>query len=126
MRTSVKHRLAGIAASTVLGTVPLLAPVPVAQAAGPLHCRAHVGDPTPADYTYVRVFVTSAAYARIRTVAHYKTTDTTKFGRTNGHGRGSTQYYISDATPGFRVYVDVFVHKRRRSGHCLTSFVPHR
>lgn len=89
-------------------------------------CRAHMGDATPADYHYDRVYVTTAAYAHIRTVAHYKTTDTTKRARANRLGHGSTNYYISGATPGYRVFVDVYVSKPGHSGHCRTSFVPHR
>jgi hypothetical protein len=70
-----------------------------------------VGDATPADYHYDR---------------DYKTTDTIKRARADGSGHGSTNYYISSATPGYRVYVDVYVSKPGGSGHCRTSFVPHR
>ena len=127
--TSVKHRLAGIAASTLLVgaplvSVPLLTAAP-AQAAG-LLCRAHMGDATPKQYTYDRVYVRSGRFVHIRTVAHYKTTDTTKHGRTDRTGHGSTNYYLSGATPGYRVYVDVWLSKNGRHGHCRTSFVPHR
>jgi hypothetical protein len=118
-------RLAGVATAAVLASAPLLAPVP-AQAAGPLRCHAHVSDPTPKDYTYVTVFVRTAPHAGIKTVAHYKTTNTTKHGKANKHGRGHTRYYISSATPGYRVWVDVWVTKAGRHGHCRTSFLPHR
>jgi hypothetical protein len=125
MTISVKHRLAAVAASTALVAAPLLAPVPAAEAASPLMCRAHMGDATPKQYTYDRVYVRSTRFVHFRTVAHYKTTDTTKFGKTNRRGRGSTNYYLSGATVGYRVYVDVWLSKNGRHGHCRTSFVPH-
>jgi hypothetical protein len=114
---SVKRRMAGIAASTLLASaplasVPLLAPA--ADAASPLMCRAHMGDATPRQYTYDRVYVRSAAFVHI-----------TKFARTNRTGHGSTNYYISSATAGYRVWVDVWLAKGVRRGHCRTSFVPH-
>jgi hypothetical protein len=90
-------------------------------------CRAHMQDATPAQYSYNRVYVTTKAHAAIRTVAHYKTTDTTKYGKASSTGHGSTRYYISGSTPGFRVFVDVYVHKSGgSSGHCRTSFVAHK
>jgi hypothetical protein len=129
LNNSVKHRLAGIVASTLLVSAPLVS-VPLlsapAEAASPLMCRAHMQDPTPKQYTYDRVYVKSAKFVHIRTVAHYKTTDTTKFGKTNSHGRGSTRYYVSGSTPGYRVWVDVWLTKGKRHGHCRTSFVAHR
>lgn len=125
MNTSTKRGLAAAAASVALLTGPLVA-TPPAQASTGMLCRAHMGDATPADYSYDRVYVRTRAYARIRTVAHYKTTNTTKYARANSNGRGSTRYYISGATPGYRVWVDVYVHKGTHNGHCRTSFVPHR
>ena len=44
---------------------------------------------------------------------------------TNSTGHGSTNYYISGATAGYRVWVDVWLSKNGRHGHCRTSFVPH-
>ena len=128
MNISVKRRMAGVAASTLLASAPLVSVpllAPAAEAASPLMCRAHMGDATPRQYTYDRVYVRSAAFVHIKTVAHYKTTDTTKFARTNRTGHGSTNYYISSATAGFRVWVDVWLAKGSRRGHCRTSFVPH-
>src|SRR5262245_731430 len=118
MTISVKHRLAGVAASTLLVTAPLvtvpLLTAPAAQAASALSCHAHMGDATPKQYTYDRVYVKSAAAVHIKTVAHYKTTDTSKFGKTNSTGHGSTNYYISSATAGYRVWVDVWLTKGSR------------
>jgi hypothetical protein len=89
-------------------------------------CRAHMQDATPKQYTYDRVYVRSAAFVHIRAVAHYKTSDTTKFGKTDRTGHGSARFYISGATPGYRVWVDVWLTKGGRHGHCRTSFVPHQ
>jgi hypothetical protein len=125
MNSSTKHRFVAFVVSALLASAPIVAPVP-AQAATGLLCRAHMQDATPAQYTYNRAYVTTRAYARIRTVAHYKTTNTTKYGKANSAGRGSTRYYISGSTPGYRVYVDVYVSKSGRTGHCRTSFVSHR
>lgn len=129
MTISVKQRLAGVAASTLLASAPLVS-VPLvatpAEAASPLMCRAHMQDATPKQYTYDRVYVRSAAFVHIRAVAHYKTSDTTKFGKTDRTGHGSARFYISGATPGYRVWVDVWLTKGGRHGHCRTSFVPHR
>ena len=128
MTISARHRLAGVAASTILAAAPL-ATLPLLACpaeASALPCHAHMGDVTPRQYTYDTVFVRSAAYTRIRTVAHYKTTNTTKYGKTGRLGYGSTRYYISGATAGYRVWVDVWLTKGSRHGHCRTSFVPHR
>ena len=79
----------------------------------------------PADFTSTTVQVKSVAKAKVTTTAQYKTTNTTHHGRTNRHGRAGIPYYISGATPGFRVVVDVTVKWPRRTGHCETSFTPH-
>ena len=60
----------------------------------------------------------------MRTVAHYKTTDTVKNTTANGNGVAYTIYAISSATPGYRVVVDVTVTKGDRSGSCSTAFTP--
>ena len=83
-------------------------------------------DSTPKQYTYDRVYVRTVKYAKFHATAHYKTSNTTKYGKTNKYGKGSVRFYISGATPGRRVYVDVYVNKNGHSGHCRTSFVPHR
>jgi hypothetical protein len=124
MKTSVKRRLAGVGATALVAGAPLLVPT-AADAATALPCHAHMGDATPKQYTYDRVYVTSTRSTHIKTVAHYKTTDTTKFAMTNSTGHGSTSYYISGATAGYRVWVDVWLSNGSRRGHCRTSFVPH-
>src|SRR5690349_1599536 len=114
-----------LAATTTLTATGLLAPA-TADAASGLHCRAHVSDSTPKDYTDVYVHVRTRPRVHVRTVAHYKTTDTAHRARANRHGRSTIDYYISDATPGYRVRVDVTVRGPRRTAHCSTAFTPHR
>lgn len=123
MNTSLKRRLAGFSAVTVLAATPLIAAAP-AQAAVP-GCRAWMSDATPKQYSNAFVQVKTAPYASVRTVAHYKTTNTAHTGKADGHGRRTQKYYISSATAHFRVWVDVYVTKAGHSNHCRTSFVPH-
>ena len=85
-----------------------------------------MSDSTPKQYSNVTVRVRTAAYAKVRTVAHYKTTNTTKPRTANSAGRANVGYYISGATPGYRVRVNVTVTKNGRTRTCATSFVPHR
>jgi len=103
---------------------------PSAASAGPLAkalpCRASMSNSRPADYTTTTVRVTTASHAQVTTVAHYKTVNRQHHRRANGQGRASVPYYISGATPGFRVRVDVTVKWPHRTGSCQTSFIPHR
>jgi len=80
----------------------------------------------PADYTTTTVRVTTAPHAQVTAVAHYKTVNRQHRRRANGRGKASVPYYISGATPGFRVHVDVTVKWPHRTGSCQTSFTPHR
>lgn len=80
----------------------------------------------PADYTTVDVKVRTAGLAAVVTVAHYKTTNHRKKGQANRAGQAKIPYYISGATPGYKVKVTVKVSKGGRTGSCSTSFTPHR
>lgn len=91
----------------------------------PLPCHARMSTSRPADDTTTIVEVKSVAKARVTTVAHYRTVNREHHGRTNRHGRAGIPYFISGATPGFRVVVDVTVRWPHRSGSCQTSFTPH-
>lgn len=122
--TTLLHRLATFGAAGVLAATPLL--VPASANAAPLTCKASMSDASPAQYTDVVVRVKTAPAAKVRTVAHYRTTDTVKRGKANSAGRANLKYYISGSTPGFRVRVDVTVTKNGRSRSCSTSFVAHR
>jgi hypothetical protein len=81
---------------------------------------------SPKQYTTTDVNVTSWGGTSVKTVAHYKTKATTHHGETNSHGKASISYYISGATAGYRVVVDVTVSKGGKSSSCSTSFTPTR
>jgi hypothetical protein len=112
-----------------LAAVPAAAALALALTAAPaagLRCHASMTNSRPADYTSTGVRVRTVAYARATTIAHYRTTNHKKSRKTGSQGRKTIWYYISSATPGFRVVVDVYVSRGSRKGKCSTSFVPHR
>jgi hypothetical protein len=120
--------LAAVPAAAALALALTAAPAsaaPAAPAAG-LRCHASMTNSRPADYTSTGVRVRTVAYARATTIAHYRTTNHKKSRKTGSQGRKTIWYYISSATPGFRVVVDVYVSRGSRKGKCSTSFVPHR
>jgi hypothetical protein len=122
--SSFNQRLAAGTTAAFLATSIVLLAAP-SEAAAPT-CRASMSDASPSQYSDVWVNVSTVANARVRTVAHYKTTDTVRGGKTGPAGRAGIKYYISGATAGFRVMVDVTVTgPAGASGHCVTSFVPH-
>jgi hypothetical protein len=95
-----------------------------ARHSGSLSCGASVSNSSPADYTTVDIYVRTAAGASVTTSAHYKTTDHPKSTTANSAGHATIEYYISGATPGYPVDVDVTVSAGLRSSHCSTSFTP--
>jgi len=101
--------------------VPAPAPAPAAQA---LSCSASVSSSSPADYTTVDIYVRTAAGTSVTTVAHYKTTDHQKTAMADGAGQATVAYYISGATPGYTVTVDVTASAGSRTANCSTSFTP--
>jgi hypothetical protein len=110
---------------TAAFSVPASASPAIAQASR-LTCGASMTNSHPADYTSTGIKVRTAAYADIETVAHYKTVTHRKYRTANGAGQETVWYYISGATPGYRVVVDVYVSRHGSSGSCSTSFTPHR
>ena len=70
------------------------------------------------------MYVRTAAGAGITTVAHYKTTDTRKSATASSQGKATVAYYISGATKGYRVVVNVTVTGGRATARCSTSFTP--
>jgi hypothetical protein len=102
------------------------APAGTARASAPLPCQASMSNSHPADYTTTDVRVHTAAYASVTTVAHYRTTSHKKTGTAGSRGNATIDYYISGATPGYRVVVSVRVVRGGRSGSCSTWFTPHR
>jgi hypothetical protein len=91
-----------------------------------LRCGASMTNSHPRDYTSTGVKVRTAPFAHIKTVAHYRTVSHPKYRTANAQGRRTVWYYISGATPGYRVVVNVYVSRGRRTGSCSTSFTPHR
>ncbi len=100
---------------------PPPAPAPSARTVG---CTASVSNKSPADYTAVDVSVQTAAGASVATVAHYKTTDNHKTTMADQSGHATIAYYISGATPGYAVAVDVTASAGSRESTCSTSFTP--
>jgi hypothetical protein len=124
MRTLARILAAGFAAIAV--SFPLLGPpaASAATSARPLPCHASMSNSQPDDYTTTSVRVKTVAEAKVKTVAYYRTVTRVHHGRANENGRASIPYYISGATPGYQVIVDVYVNWPRRSGRCQTSFTP--
>jgi hypothetical protein len=106
---------------------PVRAPLPAPTSTRPstgLSCRASVSNSSPADYTTVNIYVHTAAGASVTTVAHYKTTDHQKSAVATPAGQAAIAYYISGATRGYTVVVDVTSSTGGRSAYCTTSFTP--
>ena len=112
-------------ARTTAAAAPAAPAAPVAPAVT-LRCHASMSNSRPKDYTTVYVNVSTVRYAGVTTVAHYKTVNRQHTGRANAQGNASIRYYISGATPGYRVNVSVTVTSGRSRGTCSTSFIPHR
>jgi hypothetical protein len=115
-----------VAALAAAGGVATAATAAAAPASAPLPCQASMSNNHPADYTTTDVRVHTAGYASVTTVAHYRTTNHTKTYTAGARGNATIDYYISGATPGYRVVVSVHVAHDGRSGNCSTWFVPHR
>jgi len=122
--------LAATAAGAVIAASPATAAsVPAAArvpAAAGLRCHASMSDSHPADYTSIYVNVGTVRHASVTTVAHYRTVNRKHTGKANNKGNAKIDYYISGATPGYRVKVTVTVTSGRDHGSCSTSFTPHR
>jgi hypothetical protein len=103
---------------------PAPAPSNPARHSGSLPCAASVSNSSPADYSTVHIYVRTASAASVTTVAHYKTTDHQESATANAAGQATIAYYISGATPGYTVEIDVTVSAGSRSSHCSTSFTP--
>jgi hypothetical protein len=116
---------ASAASIALFAAIPASAAV-AAPASTPLPCHASMSNSHPSDYTTTYVRVHTAGYASVTTVAHYKTTNHKKTGTAGKKGNASIGYYISRATPGYKVVVSVRVTHGKRSGSCSTWFIPQR
>jgi hypothetical protein len=121
-------------ATIALAAIPAAAAITFAVAgpalAGPATiaalkpCTASVSKSHPADYTTTDVNVRTAAAAEVFTVAHYKTVNRAYYRVAGSGGRATVGYYVSGATPGYRVVVDVTVVSGHQANSCSTSFTP--
>lgn len=117
--------ITGLGVTAVANTLITSTAAAAAPTSKPLPCHASMSNAHPADYTTTTVNVKSVAEVKITTVAHYRTVNRKHHGRADRQGKAGIPYYISGATPGFRVKVDVTVKWPHRTGHCQTSFTPH-
>lgn len=117
--------IAAAAAGSIAGPALTAGAAVAATHVAALPCSASMSNSHPRDYTTIKVNVHTAAFAGVTTVAHYRTTNTTHHGTAGRKGNVSISYYISGATPGYRVKVSVSVVKGSRHGSCSTSFTPH-
>lgn len=131
MNKRVLSAVAAAPMSAVLLTTALAgaASASSAPAAAPraskLACSVAMTNTKPADYTDTGVKVRTVGSARIETAAHYRTTTHRKYATASSAGTKTIWYYISGATPGYKVKVDVTVSRDGQAGSCSTSFTPH-
>jgi hypothetical protein len=121
MRTRIIVASATAAASLALGAS---GPAVAAPAKEHLRCHASMSNAQPQDYATTDVLVRTNHHAHVKTVAHYKTKNTTHYRKASKHGKATVPYYISGATPGYKVTVSVSVKKNGLTGSCSTSFTP--
>jgi len=114
--------ICGAAAISLAVAGPALAGSATTAALKP--CTASVTNSHPADYTTTDVKVRTAASAEVFTVAHYKTVNRAYYRVTGPGGRATIAYYVSGATPGYKVVVDVTVVRGHQANGCSTSFTP--
>jgi hypothetical protein len=112
----------GGACITFAAAAPVLAG-PVAPAALK-SCAASVSTSRPADYTTTDVKVRTVAGAEVFTVAHYRTVNRAYYRIASSAGRATVGYYVSGATPGYKVVVDITVVTGHQANSCSTSFTP--
>jgi hypothetical protein len=123
---NLRHLAAAPAAALVV-SLAAMAPASASTAnSKSLPCHASMSNSHPADYTTTKVLVRTASRAGVTTVAHYRTVKRKHHKTANIKGRVKVPYYISGATPGYKVVVDVSVKKGSRTGSCKTSFTPHK
>ncbi len=112
---------AAIAGAGTLWLTGASAPSASEQAA--LTCTADA-TPRPTHWNPAGVSVKTASGAAVTTIAHYKTTDSTRTAVADDQGRAFTEYNLGGATSRYQVQVDVTVTKDSQVGKCATSFTP--
>ena len=78
----------------------------------------------PARRHHRRRLRANSAGASVTAVAHYKTTDHELTAVADRAGLATVAYYISSATPGYAVTVDVIASAGARTAKCSTTFTP--
>ena len=131
MKRYVRETLVALVAPAAAGAILMAPPATAAVAttaspAAALQCDASMSNSRPKDYTTIYVNVGTIRYAGVTTIAHYKTVNRKHTGKANAEGNAKIGYYISGATPGYRVNVSVTVTSGSSRGTCSTSFIPHR
>ncbi|GEL94554.1 hypothetical protein [Cellulomonas composti] len=134
--TTTRRRLAAAAAG-LLVVVPLALVGPGASAAQPAtlapaasaaatrSCSASASPSNPRQYSWTTIKVAGTTKgAKVTTTAHYKTTTTKHSATADAKGKASVDYYVSGATVGYRVRVDVVATKGSTRWTCSTSFTP--
>jgi hypothetical protein len=101
--------------------IPAATPTPTPA---PLTCSTTVTHTHPADGRKVGISVSTAPGARITVVARFLGGNRKKTARADSTGLRTFWFQVGNATPGYRVKVDVRVsaHGHRRS--CRASFTP--
>ena len=126
MRLSGRLSATAVIAAAALVPAGLAVTQGVAQASpAALACHASMSNSHPAQYTTTDVKVKTAAHAYVTTIAYYKTVNRKYHRHASASGKATIPYYISGATPGYKVTVKVWVSRPGRKGHCSTSFTPH-
>ncbi|MGZ6803708.1 MAG: hypothetical protein ACXVFU_11735 [Nocardioidaceae bacterium] len=96
------------------------APAPAAAPAG-AGCTASVSDPQPGRGGSETVTVRTTAGAAVRTVAHYRTTDSEHDGTAGSSGAATVTFSIGRPTAGYTVSVTVTTSSGQS---CATAFTP--
>ena len=120
-------RILLVLTAPVMALSGLLATGTASASAAPdaaLKCHTWPSNRHPDDYTTVSIRVRTAPHASVKTAVHYKTTTHNKYGTAGDMGHKDIPYYISGATPGFKVVVDVTTSRNGVTGHCSTAFTP--
>lgn len=102
---------------------------PEANLSNTIKVSAYASPSNPKKYTHVKIYCTvkdgngnPVSGASIKTVAHYKTTNTTQYGTTDSDGKAAIDYSIANATAGYRVVVDVTATCNGKMATTSTSF----
>ena len=125
MTSTLTRSALGAGVLATLLTLGAVSGVPADAAAKSTPCKASMSVPKPKQSTTTVVRVSGVGGgASITTVAHYKSTNTTKTAKATAAGAASVPYKISRATKGYRVVVAVTAVKGSKRWSCSTAFVP--